>query len=87
MMTGRLSTYTEELAAELCEEIAEGAVLSAVCAKEGRPHVRTVLRWLERHDDFAKLYDRARESRADIWADEILVISDDRRQSPRGRHC
>lgn len=77
-MAGRTSTYSDELAAELCEEIAEGALLSAVCAKDGRPSMRTVLRWLERNEGFAKLYDRAREIRADVWGDEIVTISDDR---------
>ena len=77
-MAGRTSTFTDELAAEICEEIAEGAVLSAVCAKDGRPSMRTVLRWLDRYDGFAKLYDRAREIRADVWGDEIILISDDR---------
>lgn len=73
----RPSSYTEVLAEEIAARIAEGEILTAICRGEGMPHVRTVLRWLDKHDGFRGLYDRAREVRADIWGDELIEISDD----------
>nr|WP_246307956.1 hypothetical protein [Chitinibacter bivalviorum] len=37
----------------------------------------TVLRWLDRHEEFRGKYARAREIQADTLADEIISISDD----------
>ncbi len=76
-MVGRPSTYNEDVASEICAQIAEGSILSKICGQEGMPHVRTVLHWLDKHEDFRGLYDRAREIRADTWGEEIIEISDD----------
>ncbi len=74
---GRPSGYTEEIAATICEAIAEGSSLSTACKGEGMPSVRTALRWLDRHNEFARMYAHAREVRADAWGEQILDIADD----------
>ncbi len=71
------STYSEEVAEQICDLILDGGILSKICMQDGMPSSRTVLRWLDRHEDFRRLYDRAREIRAEVWAEEILDISDD----------
>lgn len=60
-MFGRPSLYTEELAEEICAQIADGASLLAVCRAEGMPTTRTVYRWVDDNEDFCRKYARARE--------------------------
>lgn len=79
-MTKSTSGYTEAIGLEICEQVTAGKVLATICADEGMPSSRTVLRWLRDHPEFAVIYDRARQSRADAWAEEIIQISDDTSQ-------
>ncbi|MFA7278739.1 MAG: hypothetical protein WC100_01430 [Sterolibacterium sp.] len=68
--------YTDDIGDAICEEIATGRSLYTVCIDKGL-HYTTVLRWLQKHEDFGANYARARESRADLIADQILDIADD----------
>lgn len=79
-MTKPASRYTEAVGLEICELVTEGKTLTAICAGENMPAARTVLRWLRDHAEFATIYDRARQSRADAWAEEIIQIADDTSQ-------
>ena len=67
---GRPSEYTHELAFEICALIAEGGTLNEVAAKTCVDR-RTILRWIDKHDDFCHRYARARELQGDAYADEI----------------
>lgn len=69
-------TYTPDLAAKFCAAIADGGSLRSVCKKPGMPSKATVFRWLAEHDDFAKLYEKATDERADTMIDEIVDIAD-----------
>jgi hypothetical protein len=73
------STFTWELARELCDHIAEGGSLRAFCGRPGKPQKRTVLRWLRENEVFRTQYARAREDQADHFVDEIQEIADDAR--------
>jgi hypothetical protein len=73
------STFTWELARELCDYIAEGGSLRSFCEQPGRPQKRTVLRWLRENEVFRTQYARAREDQADHFFDEIQEIADDAR--------
>lgn len=73
---GRPSLFTQKLADLICERIADGQSLRAICAEAGMPATGTVFRWLEDHEAFRGQYTRAREFRADTLFDEILEISD-----------
>lgn len=75
-MVGRPSKYTPELAAEICEQIADGNSLRKICAASDMPARRTVEYWLRDKDDFLRQYARAREEQADFYADEIIEIAD-----------
>ena len=77
MTLGRPSDYTAETAAEICERIAEGQSLRRICLDDAMPGLRTVLAWLIKHQDFQLQYARARETQADVLADEINDIADD----------
>jgi hypothetical protein len=76
-MTGRPSSFTREIADEICERLAEGESLRSICRSDGMPVQATVFRWLSIDEAFLKQYARAREAQADRLADEILDIADD----------
>ena len=77
---GRPSDFSPETANEICERIALGESLRAICADEHMPHERTVHRWLAQIPDcdddwvtpFRQQYAHAREVQADTFADKIV---------------
>jgi hypothetical protein len=79
MSVGRPSSYTDDIAFEICDRIAEGESLKRICASEGMPGQGTVFRWLANPENavFRESYARAREAQADALFDETLDISDD----------
>ena len=76
-MTGRPSDYSEEIAGLICERIADGESLKAICADDSMPGRSTVFRWLASHETFRDMYAHAREEQAETLADEIVGISDE----------
>jgi hypothetical protein len=82
---GRPSNYTDELAAEICAQLADGYSLRSVCRADDMPDKATVFRWLgATHEDgtykypsFRDQYARAKQEAADAMAEEILDIADD----------
>lgn len=78
-MLGRPTIFSQELADEICERLADGESLKAICAAPEMPNRSTVFRWLASNKDFCDQYARAREAQADVLADEIISIADDGR--------
>ena len=74
--TGRPSSYTEKLADEICERIADGEALHIMCQEPEMPSAATVYRWLEDNISFRDKYARARSRQADKLAAEIVDIAD-----------
>lgn len=71
--------YTPELADAICERLAGGETLRAICRDEGMPDGRTVRRWaLEDVQGFGAMYERARLIGYLGMADEIIDLADDR---------
>ena len=75
--TGRPSTYTQEIADEICAGLAEGKSLRTVCSADHLPALRTIFNWLSTKEDFLHQYTRAKEESADALTDEMLDIADD----------
>lgn len=74
---GRPSSYTPEIAAEICERLANGESLLAMCRDSHMPHRATVHRWItDNVEGFCDKYARSRDIGLDAMADEILEISD-----------
>ena len=73
---GRPSSYTAELAAILCQRLANGQNLIAICEDPMMPVPSTVYRWQEEHEEFRGAYARARQALADYAACEVLHLSD-----------
>jgi hypothetical protein len=61
MPAGRPSSYTEEVAEEICNRLAEGQSVYEISRNEWMPHIRTIYRWLEDNEEFRHQYTRARE--------------------------
>lgn len=76
MTQGRPSIFSEELADEICERIADGESLRSICRDDEMPSKATVFRWLAEKQDFQDQYTRAREAQADSLVDDMLDIAD-----------
>lgn len=83
---GRPSIYTEELANEICNRIAQGESLKRICeSDQDMPNASTVHAWVIEdkgadelgNNGFSNKYARARAIQAENMFDEILDISDD----------
>lgn len=77
MPAGRPTDYSEELTDTICERIADGESLRAICSDDDMPNKSTVLRWLAKHQEFATKYAHARDVQADVFVDEMTDIADD----------
>jgi len=76
-MTGRPSTYTEEMGNLICDKLTEGLSLRRICKSEEFPNASTVYVWLDRFPAFAEQYARAREAATEDMLEEMLEIADD----------
>lgn len=83
---GRPSKYSAELADLICERLAEGESLRAICQDDNFPGKATVFRWLAAHEEFRDQYAHAREAQSDTLFDEILDIADDASNDWMQRH-
>ena len=75
-MTGRPSTYTDKMAAKICEQIVAGKSVRDICKQKGFPNASTVFRWLSANETFREQYARAREAQSEVMAQEMLDIAD-----------
>ena len=74
------STFTQEIADRICEELALGKSMRTVCAQDGFPEMRTVFRWLRSNESFCQQYARAKEEAADAFTEDMISIADDAEQ-------
>ena len=75
--TGRPTLRTPELCAEICRRISEGETMQAILKDPGMPAWTTVHDWKQADESFRQALMRAREQQAEVWAEEIMSISDD----------
>lgn len=76
---GRPAVYSDDLAWELCDRIAEGGMrgsLRAICTAPDMPGRSTVLAWLKANDEFRRRYELACWFRDEAVADEVVEIAD-----------
>jgi hypothetical protein len=73
----RPTDYNDALGDLICEQLADGKSLRAICSSDDMPGRATVFRWLGAHEEFRDQYARAREAQADSIADEVLHIADE----------
>ena len=83
--TGRPSSYTQEVADEICMMIADGKSLDATLRVKGMPSRGTVIRWTQDNPQFQADYARAREHQADTFADAVVQIADNPKLTPENK--
>lgn len=71
----RPDKYTDEIGAEICDQLSQGKLLGQVLRAPGMPGTSTVFRWLEKYEAFRRSYARARLLQADEFAAETLRIA------------
>lgn len=71
-MTGRPSSYSDEMAETICDRLIEGLSLRKICEADDMPDRNTVMRWMDANPQFAARCARARELQADYMDDLIL---------------
>jgi hypothetical protein len=75
-----VTEYSEAVAQEICDRLAAGEGMVAICRDAHMPSQASVYRWLVADKDgFGEKYARAREAQADTLFNEILEIADDAR--------
>lgn len=86
MPAGRPTDFTTHLANEICEKLAEGQSLRAICEAEHMPAESTVRHWaLENREGFFAQYTRARDVGLDCMADRVLHDADTATDASIGR--
>lgn len=75
--SGRPSTFTREIADQICDRLADGEPLRQICRDEAMPAWRTVYDWKAAHEDFAARIAHARDAGFDAIAEQCLDIADD----------
>jgi hypothetical protein len=78
MPSGRLLTYTEEVADEICRRLALGESLLKICEAEGMPPRTTAAGWVV--DDakgFAAKYARAKAIGLEAMNEGLMALTDD----------
>ena len=73
---GRPSKFTQTLADDICERIANGESLRNICRDKSMPDRTTVLRWVDDNNDFCDQYARACARREDSFFDDLIEIAD-----------
>jgi len=74
---GRHSEYTLEMANKICDHISKGKSLVDIGKMKDMPTRACIYNWMKKHPEFVDMYTRAREERADLYADEIIKIADE----------
>jgi hypothetical protein len=68
--------YSQEIADKILDLVSAGKSLTAACRGKGMPVPSTVYRWAEENPNFGARFEMAKEERAHMLSDEILVIAD-----------
>lgn len=68
---GRPTTFSQPLADTICERIANGETLRAVC-RDIQLAPSTVIEWTFTNKPFSEQYAHARQKQADAWADMVV---------------
>lgn len=76
-MTGRPSSFTQEIADEICERLSAGEPLRVICRDDHMPSWRTVYDWMDARPEVSTAIAGARARGFDAIAEECLEIADE----------
>lgn len=71
----RPTDYNQQLAQEICERLVNGESLRAISRDPAMPDKVTLLRWLNKHEEFRTQYVHARDLQAEGDFDEIEELA------------
>ena len=77
MPGGRPSSYTQEVADEICARLSKGEPLSVICSDEHIPSFQTVYNWEKARPEFLEASTRARLIGTHYLAYDSLRVADD----------
>ena len=77
-----MTAYEPDLALQICEQIAEGETLLAVCKMDGMPARQTFHRWVVNYPELSRAYSAARELSAYAMEDKALDLAEQIRLEP-----
>jgi hypothetical protein len=69
----------------VCERIAKGDTLMAICREDGMPSRERIYDWIEEDQELATRFAQARARGFDAIAESTVAISDDREEDPASR--
>jgi len=72
--TGRPTAFTDKLADQICEALANKKSMRQICAAANMPHRTTVQEWIAKDPAFATKCARAREEQADAIVEDCIDI-------------
>jgi hypothetical protein len=82
---GAEKVFTQELFEEICDRLATGQSLRAICRDPHMPDEKAVRKWVTKEGaDLGPQYARAREMGFDSLAEEVIEISDQPCLGPDG---
>ena len=75
-----VALYTRHIEDQICERLAQGETLNAICRAPGMPTPQAVKLWVadDKPPGIASRYARARQLGYEVLADEVIELSDDR---------
>lgn len=76
---GQPTKYSEEIAARICAEMAEGRSMRSICQDDDMPALSTVFLWLSKHEEFSEQYARAMDMRSQAMFEDMQEIADNAR--------
>jgi hypothetical protein len=68
--------YTQALADEICDRLADGEPLNVICKTPGMPVPSAIRKWALDRADFGARYTRAKSIGYERLADEVIAIGD-----------
>lgn len=77
MAGGRPSSYSQEVADEICARLSKGEPLSVICSDEHIPSFQTVYNWEKARPEFLEASTRARLIGTHYLAYDSLRVADD----------
>lgn len=85
-LPGRPSSYSDEIADKICDQIADGIGLAIVCQQDGFPDHKTVRGWiLANLNGFFSKYARAKDFGMDYQAETMMQVIENEVDVQRAR--
>lgn len=80
---GRPSSFTDEIAERVLDQLAEGKSLVEICRADDMPSARTVHQWVADNPNFSQNYTRAREVQAEFMDDKVMQVAERAGEDPQ----